>query len=179
MGRMWIASSTADKGMARENAKDFWTKGTMWQHIWCFKKCMSKSAHTALAVKACLLGCNLAILNAQVTFVYIAVAISALAGGGGGHLKFSHRNPSSAGVFVIYRTIFGRWIWRGYWDGNLGRFGGVPATEKRTWEASGNGKTDNNEKQTANTDVFKFGMLEYWTHCKKTVLWTNFILKNA
>ena len=29
----------------------------------------------------------------------------------------------------------------------LGRFGGVPATEKRTWEASGNGKTDNNEKK--------------------------------
>ena len=44
----------------------------------------SKSAHTALAVKACLLGCNSATLNAQVTFVYIAVAISALAGGGGG-----------------------------------------------------------------------------------------------
>ena len=41
-----------------------------------------KSAHTALAVKACLLGCNSATLNAQVTFVYIAVAISALAGGG-------------------------------------------------------------------------------------------------
>ena len=39
---------------------------------------------------------------------------------------------------------------------------GVPATEKQTWEASGNGKTDNNEKKTANTDVFKgFGMLEY------------------
>ena len=67
-----------------------------------------KSAHTALAVKACLLGCNSATLNAQVTFVYIAVAISALAGGG--PLKISHRNPSSAGVFVIFRTIFGRWI---------------------------------------------------------------------
>ena len=64
-----------------------------------------KSAHTALAVKACLLGCNSATLNAQVTFVYIAVAISALAGGG--PLKFSH--PSSAGVFVIFWTIFGRW----------------------------------------------------------------------
>ena len=111
-----------------------------------YSKIPKKSAHTALAVKACLLGCNSATLNAQVTFVYIAVAISALAGGGG-HLKFSHRNPSSAGVFVIFRTIFGRWIWRGYWDGILGRFGGVPATEKRTWEASGNGKTDNNEKQ--------------------------------
>ena len=44
---------------------------------------VSKSAHTALAVKACLLGCNSATLNAQVTLVYIAVAISALAGGGG------------------------------------------------------------------------------------------------
>ena len=29
----------------------------------------------------------------------------------------------------------------------MGRFGGVPATEKRTWEASGNGKMDNNEKK--------------------------------
>ena len=44
--------------------------------------CDKNSAHTALAVKACLLGCNSATLNAQVTFVYIAVAISALAGGG-------------------------------------------------------------------------------------------------
>ena len=42
----------------------------------------TKSAHTALAVKACLLGCKTATLNAQVTFVNIAVAISALAGGG-------------------------------------------------------------------------------------------------
>ena len=73
------------------------------------KHLLCKSAHTALAVKACLLGCNSATLNAQVTFVYIAVAISALAGGGG-PLKISHRNPSSAGVFVIFRTIFGRWI---------------------------------------------------------------------
>ena len=61
----------------------------------------TKSAHTALAVKACLLGCNSATLNAQVTFVYIAVAISALAGGGG-LLKFSHR----ASISLVFSFFF-------------------------------------------------------------------------
>ena len=41
-----------------------------------------KSAHTALAVKACLLGGN-SNTKCSMTFVNIAVAISALAGGGG------------------------------------------------------------------------------------------------
>ena len=40
-----------------------------------------KSAHTALAVKACLLGGN-SYTKCSITFVNIAVAISALAGGG-------------------------------------------------------------------------------------------------
>ena len=40
-----------------------------------------------------------------------------------------------------------------FWVG-LGRFGGVPATEKRTWEGSGNGKTDNNEKTTPKIQMF-------------------------
>ena len=129
------------------------------------KKDIRKFAYTALAMKACLLGCNSATLNIQVTLLYLAIAISALAGGD--HLKFSYRNPSFAGVFVFFRTVFGRWIWRGYWDGIWCRFGGVPATEKRTWEASGNGKTDNNEKKIANTYIFLgFGILEYWIHCK-------------
>ena len=57
-----------------------------------------------------LIGVQSATLNAQVTFVYIAVAISALAGGGGGPSKISHRNRSPAGVFVIFRTFFGVWI---------------------------------------------------------------------
>ena len=78
-----------------------------------------------------LIGVQSATLNAQVTFVYIAVAISALAGGGGGPSKISHRNRSPAGVFVIFRTFFGVWIWRGYWDGILGRFGGILGLEKR------------------------------------------------
>ena len=50
---------------------------------------------------------------------------------GGGHLKISHRNRSPAGVFVIVRTFFGVWIWRGYWDGILGRFGGILGLKKR------------------------------------------------
>ena len=41
-----------------------------------------ESAHTALAVKACLLGGN-SYTKCSITFVNIAVAISALAGGGG------------------------------------------------------------------------------------------------
>ena len=66
----------------------------------------AKSAHTALAVKACLLGCNSATLNAQVTFVYIAVAISALAGGGG-PLKIFAPSLYIAGVFPFFRRFFG------------------------------------------------------------------------
>ena len=87
-----------------------------------------------------LIGVQTATLNAQVTFVNIAVAISALAGGA--LLKFSHRNPSSAGVFVI----FGRFLCVGSEEGIemefwvvLGRFrqrknglGRLPATKKRT-----------------------------------------------
>ena len=68
----------------------------------------SKSAHTALAVKACLLGCNSATLNAQVTFVYIAVAISALAGGG--PLKEFRTEPLYRWYFRVFSTIF--WGWR-------------------------------------------------------------------
>ena len=84
----------------------------------------------------------------------------------GGHLKFSRRNPSSAVVFVIFRTILG--------------VGSEKGIEMEFWVVlggSGNRKTDlggfrqrkNGQqwKKTANTDVFKgFGMLENWTHCK-------------
>ena len=65
-----------------------------------------KSAHTALAVKACLLGCNSATLNAQVTFVYIAVAISALAGGGATQ-RISHRASISLVFLHFFRRSFG------------------------------------------------------------------------
>ena len=68
-----------------------------WQRKLSFRK---KSAHTALAVKACLLGCKTATLNAQVTFVNIAVAISALAGGA--TQKFSHR----ASISLVFLRFF-------------------------------------------------------------------------
>ena len=99
-----------------------------------------------------LIGVQFGYTNAQVTFVYIAVAISALAGGA---LKFFAPKPFLCWCFRNFSDDF--------WALDLKRvlrwnFG---STEKRTWEASGNGKTDNNEKKTANTDVFKgFGMLE-------------------
>ena len=58
----------------------------------------NKSAHTALAVKACLLGCKTATLNAQVPFVKMAVAISALAGEA---RTISHRTRNWA-VFALF-----------------------------------------------------------------------------
>ena len=110
-------------------------------------------------MKACLLGCKTATLNAQVTFVNIAVAFSALAAGEGAQKRF-RTEPGIGLCLRDFWTIFACRS-RRYGDGILGRFGRFPATEKQTWEASGNGKTDKNEKN-ANTNVFKgFGMLEY------------------
>ena len=74
-----------------------------------------KSAHTALAVKACLLGGN-SNTKCSMTFVNIAVAISALAGGGGAKNGFAPRpdpkngfapRPEYGGVFDIFRGFLG------------------------------------------------------------------------
>ena len=64
-----------------------------------------KSAHTALAVKACLLGGN-SNTKCSMTFVNIAVAISALAGGGGPK-TISHRDQPLV-VFSIFFEDF--WV---------------------------------------------------------------------
>ena len=81
-----------------------------------------KSAHTALAVKACLLGGN-SNTKCSMTFVNIAVAISALAGGGGAKNGFAPRpdpkngfapRPEYGGVFDIFRGFFGCLSARGY-----------------------------------------------------------------
>ena len=66
-------------------------------------KLMLKSAHTALAVKACLLGGN-SNTKCSMTFVNIAVAISALAGGAKN--GFAPR-PEYGGVFDIFRGFLG------------------------------------------------------------------------
>ena len=63
------------------------------QTAWCLK-----SAHTALAVKACLLGGN-SNTKCSMTFVNIAVAISALAGG---PKTVSHRDQNT----VVFSTFF-------------------------------------------------------------------------
>ena len=62
-----------------------------------------KSAHAALAVKACLLGGN-SNTKCSMTFVNIAVAISALAGGAKN--GFAPR-PEYGGVFDIFRGFLG------------------------------------------------------------------------
>ena len=80
----------------------------------------TKSAHTALAVKACLLGGN-SYTKCSITFVNIAVAISALAGGGAKN-GFAPRpdpkngfapRPEYGGVFDIFRGFLGVWAQEG------------------------------------------------------------------
>ena len=80
-----------------------------------------KSAHTALAVKACLLGGN-SYTKCSITFVNIAVAISALAGEGGPKNGFAPRpdpkngfapRPEYGGVFDIFRGFLGVWAQEG------------------------------------------------------------------
>ena len=62
-----------------------------------------KSAHTALAVKACLLGGN-SYTKCSITFVNIAVAISALAGGG--QKRFPNWVGNCLGIFFFSLGIF-------------------------------------------------------------------------
>ena len=68
-------------------------------NLFWFVHLTSKSAHTALAVKACLLGGN-SNSKCSMTFVNIAVAISALAGGG--PKTVSHRDQNT----VVFSTFF-------------------------------------------------------------------------
>ena len=86
-----------------------------------------KSAHTALAVKACLLGGN-SNTKCSMTFVNIAVAISALAGGAKKRFRTETR---IRWCFRHFSRIFGCLSARGYWNGILGHFGSFPAMEKR------------------------------------------------
>ena len=71
---------------------------------------MVKSAHTALAVKACLLGGN-SDTKCSITFVDIAVAMSALAGGGAkngfAETGIFAQKPELGGVFKMFRQFLG------------------------------------------------------------------------
>ena len=87
----------------------------------------NKAAHTALAVKACLLGGN-SYTKCSITFVNIAVAISALAGGGQKRFRTETR---IRWCFRHFSRIFGCLSARGYWNWILGHFGSFPAMEKR------------------------------------------------
>ena len=91
-----------------------------------------KSAHTALAVKACLLGCEqTATLKCSTTFVNIAVAISALARGGG-PLKKLRTEPGIKWSLRDFSAIFGWRTLRGHGTGTWARFGKVPSPKKTT-----------------------------------------------
>ena len=72
-----------------------------------------------------------------ITFVNIAVAISALAAGGG--QKRFRTETSYWWCLRVFSMIFGCLSLRRYWNGILGHFGRLPAREKR-W------KTDRNQK---------------------------------
>ena len=112
-----------------------------------------KSAHTALAVKAWLLGGN-SNTKCSMTFVNIAVAISALAGGGQKRFRTETR---IRWCFRHFSRIFGCLSARGYWNGILGHFGSFPAMEKRP-----------KMKKTLCIARFcrVFWMPEHWKHCK-------------
>ena len=79
-----------------------------------------------------LIGVQTATLNAQVTFVNIAVAISALAGAA---KMVSHRTRI---LLAFARLLDDSWVseLKKVWRWNFGSF----------WEVSGNGKTNKNEK---------------------------------
>ena len=93
----------------------------------CINTYMHKSAHTGLAMKACLLGGNI-YTKCSITLVNIAVAISALAGGERGPKTISPRDRNfctksrSWWCFRFSSTIFGRLSFRGYGNEILGRF---------------------------------------------------------
>ena len=113
-----------------------------------------KSAHTALAVKACLLGGN-SNTKCSMTFVNIAVAISALAGGGA--QKRFRTETRIRWCFRHFSRIFGCLRARGYWNGILGHFGSFPAVEKRPQM----------KKNIVHSKILQgFWMPEHWKHCK-------------
>ena len=90
----------------------------------------------------------------SMTFVNIAVAISALAWGGKN--GFAPR-PEYGGVLDIFRGFLGVWAPRGYWNGILGHFGSFPAMEKRP----------KMEKNIVHSKLLQgFWMPEHWKHCK-------------
>ena len=122
-----------------------------------------KSAHTALAVKACLLGGN-SNTKCSMTFVNIAVAISALAGGGQKRFRTETRPKKRFRTetrirwcFRHFSRIFGCLSARGYWNGILGHFGSFPAMEKRP----------KMKKNIVHSKILQgFWMPEHWKHCK-------------
>ena len=92
----------------------------------------------------------------SMTFVNIAVAISALAGGRGGQKRF-RTETRIRWCFRHFSRIFGCLSARGYWNGILGHFGSFPAMEKRP-------KMKKNIVHSKNLQGF--WMPEHWKHCK-------------
>ena len=111
----------------------------------------------------------------SMTFVNIAVAISALAGGGGQkrfrtETAIFQPSPNPAGVFVLFRRFLDVWaserMEMEFWV-IFGHFGKilmefwVILAGFRQW------KNDQKWKNIATSDTLKgFWMPEYWKHCK-------------
>ena len=94
-----------------------------------------------MAVKACLLR-GISYIKCSMTFVNIAVAISALAAGG---QKQFRTETTGWWCFRDFSTIFGCLSLRGYWHGILGHFGRLLAMEKPA----------KSEKNSVNSDILK------------------------
>ena len=90
----------------------------------------------------------------SMTFVNIAVAISALAGGAQKRFRTETR---IRWCFRHFSRIFGCLSARGYWNGILGHFGSFPAMEKRP----------KMKKNIVHSKILQgFWMPEHWKHCK-------------
>ena len=90
----------------------------------------------------------------SMTFVNIAVAISALAGGA---QKWFRTETRIRWCFRHFSRIFGCLSARGYWNGILGPFGSFPAMEKRP----------KMKKNIVHSKILQgFWMPEHWKHCK-------------
>ena len=116
--------------------------------------CMTKIRPHRFGGEGVLIGGQNSNTKCSMTFVNIAVAISALAGGAQKRFRTETR---IRWCFRHFSRIFGCLSARGYWNGILGHFGSFPAMEKRP----------KMKKNIVHSKILQgFWMPEHWKHCK-------------